>query len=250
MIIKCHIIYKKARQVKRSARLRTHAIMRTSLFGGMTLNIWLTLAICLSLVACSEKADEKPSEAETIANGNTFSNAKFAMSIEKPENWHALSTNELLTAFHINDDENQTSAILALAMKHSLPLFMFTKYPPGTRQAGNSSITGVAEYLGQHAEATNGCGYLEKMKDTPKQAELSLEFKGDCVERAINGNPFKYTEATIRTKDIALNQRYFACRHDKHMITLVMTYEDSTENDNETELMHILDKLQLACDQT
>lgn len=209
----------------------------------------IALALCLSLAAC-DKAPEEGSPLTTTADGSLYTNARFGLSVTKPEGWYAMDIKESLAqlqkggALLAGADDN-LQAIMDASLKGTLPLFNFFEAPPGAAVKTNANIGSVAENVEALPGIKTGCDYLYQMKQTFKQSRIKVDFGQECQSNRINGNPFGVQSATMLVGNLLIKQRYYACLKGRHTVLFVHSY---TDEKGDRALTQIMDTLKTGCD--
>lgn len=208
---------------------------------------------CFSLVfanAVATKVVADETQGETVsADGKVFTNELFDLSITKPDDWYAQSTQELLQTHQIganlvSGNNRNLQAVMKESLKTSLPLFGFYQYAPGTPTSSNANIAGVAENVSLYPGIQKGCDYLYNAKQLMAQSQIRVEFGDDCLTKNINGSEFGYYNASIYIGDREIKQKYYACIQDTHAISVVQTYFSPEE---EQLVDDVLDTLEVDC---
>ncbi|MES2820188.1 MAG: hypothetical protein V4812_14515 [Pseudomonadota bacterium] len=209
----------------------------------------IAIVLCLSLAAC-DKAPEEGSALTTSADGSLYTNARFGLSVSKPEGWYAMDIKESMAqmqkggAMMAGSDENM-QAMMDASMKSTLPLFNFFEAPPGAAVKTNANIGAAAENVEALPGIKTGCDYLYQMKQLMAQSPLKIDFSQECQSIRINGNPFGMHSATMSVGNNEVKQRYYACIKDRHALVLVHSY---TEDKGDETLNQVMETLKLGCD--
>ena len=211
------------------------------------------LVACLSVaLAGTQKATvlaDEPQRETISQDGKLYTNDVFDLSISKPEDWYAQSTEELfktqqLGAGIVSGSDRNLQALMKESLKTSFPLFGFYQYLPGSPTPTNPNISGVAENVSLYPGIKKGCDYLYSAKQLIAQSQLQLKFGDECQTANINGSEFGYYDASITFGDRQIKQRYYACIQNTHAISVIQTYFSPEEE----ELVNgIIDTLEVKC---
>jgi len=121
-------------------------------------------------------------------------------------------------------------------------IFMMFKDPPGTPVEFNPSVIGVAESVLMSPGVKSGKDYFFHARKVMEQSSIAPEIIGDYSTRKIGGQMFDRMETRLDANGITVNQRLYAAKHDNHIILIVQSYKDETQ---EKETAAVLDSIRL-----
>lgn len=214
----------------------------------------LILVLCFSLGLVTKQATKVLADeisGLTVSEDNKlYRNEMFDLSISKSEEWYAQSTEELFRTQQIGSslisgNDHNMQALMKEALKVSLPLFSFYKYPPGTpTNETNANVSGVAENISLYPGIKKGCDYLYNVKNLMNYSQIQIKYEDDCQTKMINGSEFGYFNAVIAVGNTKLKQKYLACIKGTHAIAVIQSYDSTSENS----VNEILNTLKVDCD--
>jgi len=203
----------------------------------------------LLLAACGSNDDHDP-EAMTQDQGDgRYHNAKFGLTIEKPDSWYSQDIEEMMMAMQLggdlmSGDDKNLQAVFDSAMKTSLPLFGFYEYSPGTPGKLNANVVAVAENIAMYPGVASGCDYLQNAKMLMEQSRMQMTVENMCSSRTVNGTDLAYFDVAVNYGPQTVQQRYFACRKGEHAISIIQSYFD---DESEAKVDALVNTLELDC---
>jgi hypothetical protein len=200
----------------------------------ITVKVWIV--VCSFFLFTSNQAlpepVNSPSPITKTTNGKTYLNELFEMSVEKPEGWYAIPSEELLAAIKMGNDilagdDKNLRAYFDSSVKNSITIFSFSEVPPGTPGKINPSVISVGENIKILPGIKNGCDYISNTKEAIKTSQFSIDFEDKCESKFLNGTEFKMVNAQINVGSQSVKQRYFAYVKNGYAISVVQTYFDA-----------------------
>jgi hypothetical protein len=216
----------------------------------MNKNKWIIALTLVLLSGCKGAEDDKLALTQSTDNKH-FTNAKFALSVEKPDNWYSQSVEEALMlqaqgSAAISGGDKNMKALLDASVKSTLTLFSFFQVPPGTPGVNNPSVISTAEYIMAYPGIKSGCDYLASMKQLIARSQVQMQFDEGCQTEKVGSSTFGFINATIQMgADAPVRQRYWACRKGDHAIGVVQTFYDEA-GDNATTA--VIKTIKVQCD--
>ncbi|MET1076752.1 MAG: hypothetical protein ABWY06_01890 [Pseudomonas sp.] len=207
------------------------------------------IALCLGLTAFNAGADED-SAMTTSADGSHYSNARFGLSVTKPEGWYAMDIKESLAQMQqgstkVAGSDQNIQAMFDAALQGTLPLFDFFQVPPGEAVRTNASISASAESVEAFPGIKTGCDYLSQMQKTMSRLQQKIDFPEGCRNAHLNGNPFGVMSTTMKVGIASVDLQYFACLKGRHALVFLTSYVDEKGAQS---LAGVMRTMKLHCD--
>ncbi|TDY04356.1 hypothetical protein [Thiohalophilus thiocyanatoxydans] len=197
----------------------------------MNKSILLVIFAAIVSVACTESGSGSDSPVTVNSSGNTYVNGFFGMSVEKPDDWYAQSSEEAIMLQQqdgkiLSADGENMEAMIEAAMESTLPLFGFFKKPPGTPGTINTNVLSVAENIKMYPDIEKPCDYINAMKEVLEQGQLDYQFDSDCQTTRLGGKVSGHMDASLTVANHDVSQSYYALINKGYAISFIQTYAD------------------------
>lgn len=189
-------------------------------------------ALALLLAACAE--EQAPSPLTVNSEGNTYHNAMFALTVEKPQGWYAQSPKETIalqqrgTAALAGDNENM-QALIEASLDSTVPLFGFFEVAPGTPDRLNPNVLGMAENLTAFPGVQSGCDYLQNVRSLLKQGKVAYSFSEGCDVVTQGGRELGRITGRVKLGEVSVTQHYYATIQRPYALAFVQTFFSETD---------------------
>lgn len=216
----------------------------------MNKNKWIIALTLVLLSGCKGGEDDKLALTQSTDNKH-FTNAKFELSVEKPDGWYSQSAEEALMlqaqgSAALSGDDKNLKAQLDASVNTTLTLFSFFEFPPGTPGKYNSSVIATSENIIAFPGVKSGCDYLASMKQLIARSQMQMEFEEGCKTEKIGNSTFGFINGTMPMGlDKPVRQRYWSCRKGNHAIGVVQSFYDDA-GDSATSA--VIKTIKVQCD--
>ncbi len=191
------------------------------------------IVLALLAVGCSAGDNEKsPSSKSTVTTevgANTFRNDYFGLTVTKPGDWFAASSEVIDQVMGLGSEiassgNDDLKKVLDASLKRNHSIFMFSKYELGSPVPLNPNIIGIAENVSILPGVKTGEDYFFHVKKMMGQTGLNIEFADGYKQRDIGGVTFDSMDLTMTMNGVTIKETYYAARHDDFMIAIIDIY--------------------------
>lgn len=226
----------------------------------MTRSILMSVLLCTAMLAagCNRDAGavaERPAgEAAEKAGGiaekiseNVYRNRTFGLTVTAPDGWFVMDNDQTERVMEVGVDvatagNEKLKAVAEASKQATSNIFMMFRHPPGTPVEFNPSVLSVAESLAMAPGVQTGKDYFFHARRLLEQSSMAPEVIGEYSTKTIDGQVFDTMDIRLDTNGVVISQRFFAARHDNHIIMIVQSYQDEAQ---EKETAAVLDSIQL-----
>lgn len=208
------------------------------------------ILIALFLAACGGERSA-PTDSQSFiteqTGANTFKNDHFALTVEKPESWHALTLEQQEQLFGMGADlassgNADMKKLMDVSAKRLQPLFAFFKHELGTPVPFNPNVLALAENASFMPGMKTGEDYFYQSKKLMLQKGINYEFGEQYSKRTIGGVVFDVMDVTMNFNGASVKQKYYAARHGDYFVSLIESY---TSDEQRAATSEIIDSIQL-----
>jgi hypothetical protein len=219
--------------------------MRFKYFGLFIVFVLLPLSACGN---GEKKRVDILEEAYAVEAGDgRYVSDFFDLSVEKPESWYVLSSEELNKIMQVGvdvlagEDENTRRALDASSV-NTVPLFGFFQYKPETPVEFNNNLLAIAENVRLAPGVKTGADYFFHARKMMQNSGLEIRFAEEYGVRDIGGREFASMDSVMTFGDASVGQTIYVRREGDYFLLFTESYKPGSNRD---EVAAILDSIQI-----
>ena len=199
----------------------------------------LILLLAFSFAGCSTTSTKEVAKDKVISlgknQGNVYTNDFFNMTINIPEKWVVATDEEKNALINkgaeiVAGDDKSKAKQIDLAKLRTVYLLVISAKGMQVQAVDNPNFMVIAEKLSFFQGVKNGSGYLGEVKKQLKTLSSTLPYNLDkeVYTEKVGGKDFSVLEATIKSGNVKLTQKYYACVLNGYALSFITTsYEDA-----------------------
>ncbi len=181
------------------------------------------------------------------AEDGRYVSSFFKLSAEKPENWYALSSEELNGILQVGvdvlaGDDESTRKVLDVSSINTVPLFGFFQYELGAPVEFNNNLLAVAENVKLAPGVKTGADYFFHTKQLMQNSGLEISFAEDYGVRDIGGREFASMDSVLIFGDTSVGQTIYVRRDGDYFLLFTESYIPDSNRDD---VAAILDSIKI-----
>jgi hypothetical protein len=182
-------------------------------------------------------------------NNNYYENAFFGLSIEKPDGWYAMSSQELLSLVSntvipiVSNGNSSVEQFLKISTQHLIPLLGFMEYPFGAQNGKfNPNIVGWVTNMTGETNMGNDCDTFVHSKELLQGSEVTIISNTDCLEVGLNGKKFAMQELILNAYNLTIvkQTQYEKSTENGYSFSFTLSYLDEVDKNQLDHIMRTL----------